>query len=476
MNAGQNAFFAVMRKPVLLCLLALGGLKAEAQVRLGIVGGLHSSNVLESNHLPGWDTAVKPFLQSRSGFELGLILEVPIGRTGLYFQPAMTYITKGRRYDRNYDSIRSLSTDTIYNKSSVNLNYIEIPLNLTYKYPLTRNGRNSIFVSFGPYVSFIYGGNTTVQSLTTDPQQFNSETDPITVGKGANTYRTLDLGVNGKAGFELGSIMVSGYFSRGISSFYNAPYPGTFHHVVFGASLGIWLNSGGTPPPVKKKDTDKDGIPDDEDMCPLKPGTAKYHGCPVPDTDHDGIDDEHDSCPTVPGLARYHGCPIPDRDGDGVNDEEDQCPDSAGPASNHGCPLPPPVVVAPPPPAPVIRKEDSVAINYIARNVLFNSGSDRFQDSTSIALDELANRLAARPEWHLTIEGHTDASGNPAHNMLLSQKRANAIRNYLLTKGIAANRLTAVGYGQTRPVADNRTPAGRAVNRRVELRLSIEKP
>ncbi|HXD79815.1 MAG TPA: OmpA family protein [Puia sp.] len=463
-----------MRKPFLACLLAAGGFSAQAQVRLGVVGGLHSSNVIESNHLAGYDTSTKRFFQSRSGFELGLMLEVPLGHN-LYFQPSMTYITKGRRYDRNYDSLKALASDTIYNKSSLNLNYIEIPLDLTYKFPLTPNGKNNIFFSLGPYVSFIYGGNITTQSLTADPQQFNSETDPVTVGKGAGSYKTLDIGANGKLGFELGNIMVSAYFSRGITSFYNAPYPGTFRHTVFGASLGIWLNSAGTPPHLKKKDTDKDGIPDDQDACPLKPGTAKYQGCPVPDTDHDGVDDEHDSCPTVAGLARYNGCPIPDRDGDGVNDEIDQCPDSAGPASNHGCPLPPPVVVAPPPPAPVIRKEDSVAINYIAHNVLFNSGSDRFQDSTSRALDELANRLAAHPEWHLTIEGHTDASGNPSHNMQLSQKRATAIRNYLLAKGIAASRLTAIGYGQTRPVADNRTTAGKAANRRVELRLSIEK-
>jgi outer membrane protein OmpA-like peptidoglycan-associated protein len=475
MNAGLNAPFAVMRKMVLLWLLALGALAGQAQARLGILGGLHSSNVLESNSLPGWDTAVKKYLGSRSGFELGVIAEIPLGKTGLYFQPAIIYITKGRQYDRTNDSITALQTDTINNKSSLNLGYVELPLNLTYKFALTASGKNSLFVSFGPYMSFFNSGNVTVQSLTTNPQQFNSETNPVNVGKGADTYKTMDLGLNGKAGFELGSIMINVYFSRGLTSFYHATYPGTFYHTVFGASLGIWLNSG-TPPPVKKKDTDKDGIPDDQDMCPLKPGTAKYHGCPVPDTDHDGIDDEHDSCPTVAGLARYHGCPIPDRDGDGVNDEEDQCPDSAGPASNHGCPLPPPpVIAAPSPPAPVIRKEDSVAINYIAHNVLFNSGSDQFQDSTSRALDELANRLAARPEWHLTIEGHTDASGSPGHNLQLSQKRANAIRDYLLKKGIAANRLTAIGYGQTRPVADNRTPAGKAANRRVELRLSIEK-
>ena len=91
------------------------------------------------------------------------------------------------------------------------------------------------------------------------------------------------------------------------------------------------------------------------------------------------------------------------------------------------------------------------------------------------ALDALAARLLEHPEWHLTIEGHTDSSGLAARNMRLSQNRANAIRGYLEKKGIPENRLTAIGYGSTRPVADNRTVAGRAANRRVEFKLSIEK-
>ncbi|HET6255989.1 MAG TPA: OmpA family protein [Puia sp.] len=443
----------------MLLSLAIASGAVRAQVRLGILGGLHSSNILETNSLPGWDTSVKKYLGSKSGFELGVIVEVPLGRHGFYFQPAITYVTKGRQYDRNNDSITALNTDTIYNKSSTNLSYIEIPLNVTYKIALTPSGRNSFFLSAGPYVAFFNSGNVTNSSLTSTPEQYTSQTGPVTVGKAPTSYMTVDIGVNGKAGFELGSLMLNVYYSRGLTNMYTASYPGTFHNTVVGASLGIWLTGSATPPPVKKKDTDKDGIPDDEDACPFKPGVPKYHGCPVPDTDHDGIDDDHDSCRTVPGVARYHGCPIPDRD------------------STRPTPPPPPVVVVAPPVAPAmtIRHEDSVAINYIARNVLFNSNSDKFRDSSYTALDTLAARLLAHPEWHLTIEGHTDNSGLPEKNMQLSQRRAAAIRDYLLTRGIDATRLTATGYGSTRPVADNRTVAGRAANRRVEFKLSIEK-
>jgi OmpA-OmpF porin, OOP family len=459
MISGRYALSTVMRMMLLPWLLAIGSGAVQAQVRLGILGGLHSSNILETNGLPGWDTSVKKYLSSRSGFELGIILEVPLGRSGFYFQPALTYVTKGRQYSRNNDSITALNTDTIYNKSSINLSYIEIPLNVTYKMALTSNGQNSFFLSAGPYVAFFNSGSTTAQSLAGSPEQFNSETDPVTVGKAPDAYKTVDIGVNGKVGFELGKIMLDLYYSRGLTNMYTADYPGTFHNKVFGASLGIWLTGAGTPPPMRKKDTDKDGIPDSEDACPL-----------------------------IPGIAKYHGCPIPDRDGDGVNDEEDACPDIAGPASNHGCPVParvaiaapPVVVVAASPVSPTlmmaIRPEDSLAIDYIAHNVLFNSSSDQFRDSSYAALDTLAARLLAHPEWHLTIEGHTDSSGLQDKNMRLSQSRANEILTYLEKKGIPESHLTAIGYGSSRPIADNRTVAGRAVNRRVEFRLSIEVP
>jgi OOP family OmpA-OmpF porin len=480
MNAGINAPSTVLRKMIPLLILTLAGsIYVQAQqVRLGVLGGLHSSSVLETNSLPGWDSAVKKYNGSRSGYKLGFILEVPIGHSGFFLQPELTYITKGRTYKKNNDSLTALATDTIYNKATLNLGYIEIPLNITYKMPLTANRKNYLFVSAGPYASFFYSGNVTYSSLTQSPEKLSSVSNPVNVGKGSDTYKTLDLGIGGKAGFELHNWMFSAYFSRGLTSFYNAPYPGTFHHQLFGASLGLWLTSTGIPEPGKKKDTDKDGIPDDEDMCPLKPGTAKWHGCPVPDTDHDGIDDEHDSCKTVPGLARYHGCPIPDRDGDGINDEEDPCPDQAGPATNHGCPI---TIVTPQGMKPTemefaaIKKEVRDTIDFIAHNILFNASSEQLRDSSFLPLDRLAGLLLRHPEWQLTIEGYTDNSGLQANNLLLSHKRAAVVEKYLIGKGVPSNRLSAAGFGPLRPIADNSTPAGRAANRRVELKLSAGK-
>ncbi|HEY4108203.1 OmpA family protein [Puia sp.] len=484
-----------MKKWVPLLLFAVTShCSLNAQVKLGILGGLHSSKVLETNHIPGWDTTTKPFLNSRTGFQLGVIVEIPLGH-GLFFQPALTYITKGRIFDKNNDSLSTLASDTVYNKQTLKLAYMEIPLNLTYKMPLTANRKNFFFVSAGPYVNFVYSGNVTTESLTSSTHKYSTETDPVVIGKGANSYTTFDYGVNGRAGFEIGDVMLSAYYSRGLGNFYHANYSGTFHHELVGATVGIWLTSSAAAKVLRKKDTDRDGVNDEVDLCPLQPGSAAWHGCPVPDTDHDGIDDdhdscrnipglgryngcpvpdtdhdgvddEHDSCRTVPGLARYNGCPIPDRDHDGLNDEEDKCPDSAGTAENHGCPV---VVV------PEIKQEETDQINFIAHNVNFASASERLLDSSYVALDQLSGLLLSHPAWHLTIEGYTDNSGAPAKNLMLSRKRADAVRVYLIHKGVPAARLTSTGFGQEHPISDNLTAKGRSINRRVELKLSVDK-
>ncbi len=432
---------------LLLPLFVTRFIPLQAQVRLAVFGGAHAANVLETNSIPGWDTATRHFERSRTGFQIGAMLEMPIGHTGLFFQPAFSFITKGRIYDKNNDSLTALATDTIYKKSTLKLTYVEFPLNLTYKIPITHNRNNHIFFSAGPYISFIYSGKITTENLTEVPHSvYSSSTAAVTVGKGPDTYKTWDIGVDARAGFELGRVLLSGYYSRGFTNFYNAPYAGTFHHQVVGATVGFWIASS-APAPKRTRDTDHDGIDDEEDDCPLQPGTAQWHGCPAPDRDHDGVDDQHDSCPTVPGFARYNGCPPP----------------------------PPPPPVAPPPaPAPEIKKETEDKINYIARNILFKPGSDRLTDGSFLALDDLVPLLQAHPNWRLTIEGYTDNSGTPEKNLQLSSKRAGAVKAYLMSKGVDERQLNSVGYGQEHPIADNHTNAGKMANRRVELKLSVQ--
>jgi OmpA-OmpF porin, OOP family len=202
-------------------------------------------------------------------------------------------------------------------------------------------------------------------------------------------------------------------------------------------------------------DKDSDGIADGDDKCPDVAGLAKYGGCPIPDTDGDGINDEDDKCPSVKGLARYQGCPIPDADGDGVNDEEDKCKDRAGTAANQGC--------------PEISKAVIDKINYVAKNVFFATGSAKLLPKSFKALDEAAKLLKEDESLMVDVDGHTDATGKPEKNQKLSEDRAASVKAYLVSKGIADSRLTSTGYGATKPVADNKTAAGKAKNRRTEL-------
>lgn len=205
-------------------------------------------------------------------------------------------------------------------------------------------------------------------------------------------------------------------------------------------------------------DTDKDGINDEEDKCPTEAGVAKYNGCPIPDTDKDGINDEEDKCPTEAGVARYQGCPVPDTDKDGINDEEDKCPAIPGTKENNGC--------------PEVKQEIVKKVNYAAQRIFFVTASARLSAKSNAALNEIVKILNEDKDLKLSIEGHTDNVGKDEYNQTLSENRAASVRNYLVKKGIDESRLTATGFGETKPLADNKTAAGRAKNRRVVLRLN----
>ena len=203
------------------------------------------------------------------------------------------------------------------------------------------------------------------------------------------------------------------------------------------------------PPVVAPKDSDNDGIIDNNDKCPNVPGVAKYEGCPVPDTDKDGINDENDKCPTVAGFAKYEGCPVPDTDKDGINDEEDKCPKVAGPADNFGCPV----------------------IGIKSYEIVFKTGSAILLAKGKPILDTVVAYLKRNPDVEVTIDGHTDNVGSDKVNNPLSVKRAEATKKYLVSKGINADRLVTAGFGSTQPVADNKTAEGRKKNRRIEIKI-----
>jgi outer membrane protein OmpA-like peptidoglycan-associated protein len=208
-------------------------------------------------------------------------------------------------------------------------------------------------------------------------------------------------------------------------------------------------------PTVVIADKDKDGTPDAQDACPDIAGPVQYQGCP--DTDGDAIVDTKDKCPTQPGLAKYEGCPIPDTDADGINDEEDKCPQQAGTKANNGC--------------PEVKEEIKKTVERTAKQLFFVFGKATITTDSYPALNELATIMQEDKTLLLDIEGHTDNVGSDSSNMKLSQQRAEAAKQYLTEKGIAAERISSTGFGESKPVAPNTTSEGRAQNRRIVLKI-----
>jgi outer membrane protein OmpA-like peptidoglycan-associated protein len=274
----------------------------------------------------------------------------------------------------------------------------------------------------------------------------------------------------------------------------------------FGALAGVSLLLGGGP-----GDKDKDGVRDDADRCLETPMGIPVDATGCPDRDRDGVGDQGDRCPTTPsgtpvdavgcsdvdgdgvvdpqdrcaGTAAgvqvdATGCPM-DGDRDGVPDAADRCPaTSAGtPVDANGCPrdgdadgVPDPSDRCPTTPAGVTVDatgcEPPRAI--VLEGVNFLSGSAKLTLDSQGPLNRVVTALNERRDLRVVIEGHTDNVGNRDANVRLSKARADAVRAYLVSKGIAASRLSTIGYGPDQPVASNDTPEGRAQNRRVQLR------
>jgi len=353
-----------------------------------------------------------------------------------------------------------------------------------------------------------------------------------TIGAGAERFSvdlaggTTDVGLNLGGGFKM-------YWGKHFGGRWDARYVITdvglpVHETAMNleATFGLFFAFGGAPPP----DTDHDGVPDKKDKCPDTPGGARVDltGCPI-DTDTDGVFDGIDECPDTPkgwpvnadgcpkdsdgdgvpdggdecadtpagAKVNEKGCPS-DADGDGVFDGLDRCPDTPKGAtvdklgcpkdSDHdkvwdgidqcpdtdlrlevdekGCPV---VKLAPPIFAPGETK-------VILKGVTFETDSAEIKPESTATLNEVAKSLVDHPGARIQIGGYTDSTGSQAHNLSLSQRRAESVKAFLVAKGVAADRLVAVGYGESGPIADNNTTEGKATNRRVELKLLEEPP
>ncbi len=261
--------------------------------------------------------------------------------------------------------------------------------------------------------------------------------------------------------------------------------------------VGLGLYFGGT------RDSDKDGIVNKEDKCPFNAedydGFEDEDGCPDIDNDGDGIPDYLDRCPDEmedsDGFEDADGCPDVDNDGDGILDNEDKCPnepeDFDGIGDNDGCPeldydndgIPDQMDQCPlqpeiyndyqdddgcpdERPQSIIIEEKQV---LILPEITFASGQATLTDGAKVMLDRVYESLRADPSMRLEIRGYTDSVGGAASNLNLSQRRAETVKDYLVRKGVAFERLRAIGYGEANPIAPNNTGEGKAKNRRIEF-------
>lgn len=205
--------------------------------------------------------------------------------------------------------------------------------------------------------------------------------------------------------------------------------------------------------PKVLEDKDGDGVADSEDNCPNIAGSRAASGCP--DADGDGISDFDDKCPNKPGIRSMNGCP--DSDGDGIDDSRDRCPNARGSVASGGC--------------PEIAQEDLSVLELAMRAVSFDTGKATLRPESYPILNQIANILEKYPSYNLLIEGHTDNVGSAVNNQLLSERRAKACFEYLVRKGVNADNMSYVGYGEARPINSNDSLRGRSLNRRVEFSL-----
>jgi len=219
---------------------------------------------------------------------------------------------------------------------------------------------------------------------------------------------------------------------------------------------GVQVNEFGCP--KTRADSDGDGVPDDMDRCPDTPRGVRVDefGCPL-DSDGDGVPDYNDKCPNTPKgcIVDKDGCPL-DSDGDGVCDGLDKCPNTPKgvQVNEEGCPL-----------VKKLKKGESIRVKVYFDTAKWNITRQAEQD-----LQEALRILKTYPEMRVMIEGHTDSRGDDDYNRELSIKRAISVRSWLITQGIAGDRMETIGYGETRPVDTNDTNDGRANNRRIEFR------
>lgn len=394
---------SIRKKLLFLSIPLLLNQTASSQIRLFLTGGVQSASVEESNSLADWSTEVLPFLKNRTGAKIGLTGDIP-------FRPTSAWsLRPGLLYSAKGNKFLrntdpTTDPDGYYKReSNLNADYFDIPLLLNYNIRLSPEIK--AFIGAGPAASVFYSVNKT-EKFYSDLEIVSTEVKGET-GKDPGKYKTAYFSANASAGFDFGGIMLSADYSRGLTDFYTEAYDGSFQHQTIGVSLHIRI--------ARQKD-----------LTPAKTPRQK----PVQ---------------TLPQIDTVQPAPPVAVQDKPVIIVEEKAVDT-------------PVVTIP---------NSHQRIAEIATQIQFGFGSIKVDSAYYPALNEIVDLLKADRSMKLIIEGHTDDRGLPERNKLVSQQRANAIRNYLISKGINADRLKSVGFGPDKPIADNSTEEGRAKNRRV---------
>ena len=473
-----------------VALLFLTTLQAQQDERsyFGLKAGANFSNIRTANHFTDGN-----LLNTKTGLAGGLFYHIGITKA-ISIQPELLYSQMGTKYD-------SLTSATLNTPGQVFLNYFSVPV-LFRVSPLKPLG---LYV--GPQLDYYAGGKI---------QYDDSERDDARLSTGTSSSLT-NLSLTAGAEIRLfGCLGIYGRYIYGLSDITNGEIEDAFTQ---GSDLyndaiqvGLTLGFPGKPKMMEAEpeatmapavDTDGDGTPDLNDQCPLVAGLAKYNGCPVPDTDGDGINDEMDKCPTLIGTAKYNGCPVPDTDGDGFNDDVDKCPTVAGTLRYDGCPVPDTdgdgvkddVDLCPSQrgtakyngcPTPDsdgdgVNDDMDKCPHYPGaaenggcpdQNIYFANAEPTLTADDKARLDKALEVINDNPTTSFVIEGHTSIVGSAEYNKKLSQKRADNVMAYFASKGVAANRMTAIGYGEEFPVAASDQGDSDTLSRRVHIKVN----
>lgn len=476
-------------KKLIFFLLILSCAHAGAQFSVALVGGpqLNSTN-------PAFTLMPDTVLRSvnrQTGINFGFVANAALDkRQALFFRTAVLYSARGSQVVQHFDTLNVDITQGQYwvqATTNLKLNYIDVPVNLLYKLPL--KGKTKFLFGGGLQGSFFYNGKTdlsTIKATKSHPDSiarlsYNQViSEDLPVGNTSNRYQLVHFSANALTGFEFGRAFLTLNYSKGLNHFFKTDER-SYKHQTLGLHIGVFLGSSKVDKPKLVKDTDKDGVADNldacpdmagtaltkgcpdkdgdgiadiEDKCPGQPGTLAEKGCPVPDKDKDGIRDEEDKCPNVAGTTKYNGCPIPDTDKDGVNDDEDKCPTIIGLKENAGCPR--------------VTKEQQQKVSYAAKKIQFEFKKTALSPSSFGQLDEVVTILKNNPTLKIRVEGHTSGPVKES-NTVLSQQRADSVKDYFVKKGVEADRIISKGFGSSKPISKNGNKTENPIDRRVEL-------